>query len=52
MWLSVLTLAADSAIHEVYVTVPGAKIFYRDTGGKGVPLILLHAATGKQPIVG
>lgn len=37
-------------IHEAYVTVPGARIFYRDTGGSGVPVILLHAATGSSRV--
>ncbi len=26
--------------------IPGAKLFYRDTGGSGEPVILLHASTG------
>jgi pimeloyl-ACP methyl ester carboxylesterase len=37
-------------IHEAYATVPGARIFYRDTGGTGVPVILLHAATGSSRV--
>ena len=28
--------------------LPGAKIFYTDTGGSGVPVVLLHAATGSS----
>lgn len=39
-------LTAQTTIHEAYATVPGAKIFYRDTGGNGTPVVLLHAATG------
>jgi pimeloyl-ACP methyl ester carboxylesterase len=35
---------------EGFVTIPGARIFYRDTGGNGVPLILLHAATGSSRV--
>ena len=38
--------SAESGVPEAYATVPGARIFYRDTGGGGVPLILLHAPTG------
>ena len=37
-------------VREGYVTVPGARIFYRDTGGGGVPVILLHAATGSSRV--
>jgi pimeloyl-ACP methyl ester carboxylesterase len=31
---------------EGYASVPGARLFYSDTGGAGVPVVLLHAATG------
>ena len=41
------TLPAQT-VHDAYATVPGARIFYRDTGGKGAPVILLHAATGSS----
>ncbi|HEX5227604.1 MAG TPA: alpha/beta hydrolase [Bryobacteraceae bacterium] len=44
--LSLTMLPAQTTIHEAYATVPGARIFYRDTGGSGTPAILLHAATG------
>jgi pimeloyl-ACP methyl ester carboxylesterase len=31
---------------ETYAEVPGARIWFKDTGGAGVPVVLLHAATG------
>jgi pimeloyl-ACP methyl ester carboxylesterase len=43
-------VSARPAVHEGYATIPGAKIFYRDTGGSGVPIILLHAATGSSRV--
>src|SRR5580658_2384530 len=46
--LAVASLSAQT--REAYATVPGAKIFYRDTGGTGVPVILLHAATGSSRV--
>src|SRR5580658_6337635 len=46
--LAVASLSAQT--REAYATVPGAKIFYRDTGGSGVPVILLHAATGSSRV--
>src|SRR5580700_5667353 len=46
--LAVASLSAQT--REAYATVPGAKIFYRDTGGGGVPIILLHAATGSSRV--
>src|ERR1700722_8661052 len=42
--------SAQPVVREGYVTVPGARIFYRDTGGGGVPVILLHAATGSSRV--
>ena len=40
------TLSAQVAIHEGYAELPGARIFYIDGGGNGVPVVFLHAATG------
>src|SRR3954464_5575020 len=37
---------ARGAGGEGYASVPGARLFYTDTGGAGVPVVLLHAATG------
>jgi len=31
---------------EGYASVPGARLFYTDTGGAGIPVVFLHAATG------
>jgi pimeloyl-ACP methyl ester carboxylesterase len=42
--------SAEPAVHEAYLNVPGARIFYRDTGGSGVPVVLLHAATGSSRV--
>ncbi len=48
--LSVLLLPAQTTVQEAYAAVPGARIFYRDTGGSGAPVILLHAATGSSRV--
>lgn len=54
-FLLVVLLAANLSLHaqsgnsspgEGRVQVNGASIFYVDSGGSGVPLVLLHAATG------
>jgi pimeloyl-ACP methyl ester carboxylesterase len=37
-------------VHEAYAELPGARIFYRDTGGSGVPVVFLHAATGSSRV--
>jgi pimeloyl-ACP methyl ester carboxylesterase len=38
-------LAKDS-----YAELPGVRIFYVDTGGSGVPVFLLHSATGSSRV--
>src|ERR1700733_506811 len=45
-----MAMLQAQTIHEAYAAVPGARIFYRDTGGTGVPVILLHAATGSSRV--
>jgi len=37
---------ASGAGREEHASVPGARLFYTDTGGSGVPIVFLHAATG------
>jgi pimeloyl-ACP methyl ester carboxylesterase len=31
---------------EAYVDLPGGRLWYRDSGGRGIPVIFLHARTG------
>src|SRR4029077_5327752 len=59
LWLGVCPVSTLSAqtpvstevsVHEAYAELPGARIFYRDTGGSGVPVIFLHAATGSSRV--
>ncbi len=42
--------SSKTMVREAYATVPGARIFYRDTGASGMPVILLHAATGSSRV--
>ena len=44
------TVSAQVPIKEGYVALPGVRIFYRDTGGTGVPVVLLHANTGSSRV--
>jgi hypothetical protein len=39
-------------LSERFVDVPGAKIFYKDSGGRGVPVVFLHAYTGSAEVWG
>jgi pimeloyl-ACP methyl ester carboxylesterase len=47
LWLAACLPAMLSA---EYAEVPGARIFYTDTGGSGVPVVFLHAATGSSRV--
>lgn len=47
---TIAMLQGQTTVREAYATVPGARIFYRDTGGSGAPVILLHAATGSSRV--
>jgi pimeloyl-ACP methyl ester carboxylesterase len=40
--------SVSPAIQEGFAEVPGVKIWYRDTGGNGTPIIFLHAASGSS----
>jgi pimeloyl-ACP methyl ester carboxylesterase len=37
-------------VRETSAALPGVRIWYRDTGGTGVPVIFLHAATGSSRV--
>src|ERR1700693_5111686 len=44
------TLPVGAVVQESYAELPGARIFYIDTGGSGVPVVFLHAATGSSRV--
>jgi pimeloyl-ACP methyl ester carboxylesterase len=52
MWVGALLAAIGPqpeqapAGREGYADLPGVRLFYTDTGGSGVAIVLLHAATG------
>jgi pimeloyl-ACP methyl ester carboxylesterase len=41
---------APAQARETYADLPGVRIWYRDTGGTGVPVVLLHATTGSSRV--
>ena len=41
---------APAPARETYADLPGVRIWYRDTGGPGVPIVLLHATTGSSRV--
>ena len=43
-----IALSAQALAREAYADLPGVRLAYVDTGGAGVPVVLLHAATGSS----
>jgi pimeloyl-ACP methyl ester carboxylesterase len=41
---------APPPIRETYAALPGVRIWYGDTGGSGVPVVFIHAATGSSRV--
>jgi pimeloyl-ACP methyl ester carboxylesterase len=48
LYLSVLAGMAYSQAGETYAELPGVRIWYKDTGGNGVPVVFLHSNTGSS----
>jgi len=42
--------AADNSLSGTYTELPGVKLWFTDTSGTGVPLVLLHANTGTSAV--
>jgi len=42
--------AAENALRGAYAELPGVKLWFTDTGGSGVPIVLLHPNTGTVEI--
>lgn len=42
--------SAGAELIEAYAEVPGARLWYRDSGGNGVPVVFMHAATGSSRV--
>ena len=41
---------ADNALPGAFAELPGVKLWFTDTGGSGVPIVLLHANTGTSAV--
>ena len=41
---------AEGAIKDMFVDLPGVKLFFTDSGGSGTPIVLLHSNTGNSDI--
>ena len=42
--------AADNSLPGAFAELPGVKLWFTDTGGSGVPIVLLHANTGTSAV--
>src|SRR5262245_26330513 len=45
---AVVAVQTPTAAREGFAELPGVKIWYKDTGGQGIPIIFLHAASGSS----
>jgi pimeloyl-ACP methyl ester carboxylesterase len=45
-----LSAQASGDVREGYAALPGVRLFYRDTGGSGAPVVFLHANTGTSRV--
>jgi pimeloyl-ACP methyl ester carboxylesterase len=41
---------AAPPFREAFAELPGVRLCYRDTGGTGIPVVLMHAATGSSRV--
>jgi pimeloyl-ACP methyl ester carboxylesterase len=41
---------APLPVREAYAALPGVRIWYADSGGRGVPVVFVHAATGSSRV--
>ena len=41
---------APAPERETFAELPGVKLWYKDTGGSGVPVVFVHAATGSSRV--
>jgi pimeloyl-ACP methyl ester carboxylesterase len=41
-------VANAGGVTDATIELPSGKVFYRDSGGKGVPIVLLHASSGNS----
>jgi pimeloyl-ACP methyl ester carboxylesterase len=42
--------ATATSVREAYAELPGVRLWYRDSGGSGVPVVFMHAATGSSRV--
>jgi pimeloyl-ACP methyl ester carboxylesterase len=42
--------AAAISMRETHAELPGVRLFFRDSGGAGVPVVFMHAATGSSRV--
>src|SRR6187431_1677578 len=45
-----LQAASPPPPREAFADLPGVRLCYRDTGGDGIPVVLMHAATGSSRV--
>jgi pimeloyl-ACP methyl ester carboxylesterase len=49
-WFGLMTALAQTPPREGQAQLPGVRLWYADTGGSGVPVVFVHAATGSSRV--
>lgn len=50
IFISCVAAQAQAPAREGYAELPGVRIWYRDTGGSGDPVVFMHASTGSSRV--
>lgn len=48
--LGLMTAWAQTSAREAQADLPGVRLWYTDSGGRGVPVVFVHAATGSSRV--
>jgi pimeloyl-ACP methyl ester carboxylesterase len=47
-YIAFAAVQASAQARETYADLPGVRLWYKDTGGSGVPIVFLHSNTGSS----
>jgi pimeloyl-ACP methyl ester carboxylesterase len=50
LWTHDMEAQGGTTLRDTTVDLPGVHLFYTDTGGSGVPVVFVHAATGSSRV--
>jgi pimeloyl-ACP methyl ester carboxylesterase len=50
VWAIAYTIAGGADVRDAHAGLPGVRLWYHDSGGTGVPVVFVHAATGSSRV--